>query len=253
MSGLHTHALYVHGHSRAHGLAPHVKVTALVVFLAAVVATPRSAFWAFGVHAGVLAAVVVMSELAAGFVLRRMAVEVPFVLFAVFLPFVGPDPRVEVLGLVLSREGLWAAWSILARASLGAGAAVVLAATTEVPDILSGLSRLRVPAVLIAIAGFMIRYLDVLVEEFGRMRTAAAVRGYRARGVRALRTMAGISGAMLIRAYERGERIHAAMLVRGYAGTMPRLWAVRAGPVDWGTGLALPSLAVLAAVVAAVA
>lgn len=250
MSGLHTHALYVHGHSRAHGLAAHVKVTALLVFLAAVVATPRSAFWAFGVHAAVLAAVVVMAELEAGFVLRRMLVEVPFVLFAVFLPFVGPDPRVEFLGLGFSQEGLWAAWSILARASLGAGAAVVLAATTEVPDILAGLSRLRVPAVLIAIAGFMIRYLDVLAAEFGRMRTAAAVRGYRAQGVGALRVMAGVSGAMLIRAYERGERIHGAMVVRGYRGTMPRLWASAATPTDWRIGLALPGLAVLAAVVA---
>ncbi len=250
MSGLHTHALYVHGHSRAHGLAPHVKVAALLLFLAAVVATPRAAVWAFGLHAVVLAFVIARSELAVGFVVRRMVVEVPFVLFAAFLPFVGPDPRVAVLGVALSGEGLWSAWSILARASLGTGASVVLAATTEVPDILAGLSRLKLPAVLVAIAGFMIRYLDVLAGEFGRMRTAAAVRGYRATGLGAVRVLAMLVGTMLVRAFERGERIHAAMVVRGYRGVMPTPFGATASLGDWGAGLALPSVAVLAAAVA---
>lgn len=247
MSGIHTHALYVHGHSRAHHLAPHVKVTGLLVFLAAVVATPRTAVWAFFIHFAVLLLVIMRSDLSLGFVARRMVVEVPFVLFAFFLPFVGPEPLVDMGGLALSREGLWSAWSILARATLGTGAAVVLAATTEVPGILAGLSRMRIPPVLVAIAGFMIRYLDVLAGELGRMRTAAAVRGYRATGIRAWRAMAGIAGSMLIRAFERGERIHAAMVARGYRGVMPQPFATKPTFADWRAGLSLPVAAVLVA------
>lgn len=252
MSGLHTHALYVHGHSTAHSLAPHVKVAALLAFLAAVVATPRTAVWAFAMHGVGLTFVILRSDLSVGFVARRMVVEVPFVLFAVALPFVGPGPYVDVLGLGLSAEGLWSAWSILARATLGTGAAVVLAATTEVPEILAGLARLRVPAVLVAIAGFMIRYLDVLAGELGRMRTAAAVRGYRATGFRALRAMAGIAGSLLIRAFERGERIHAAMVVRGYRGIMPSPFSTPSTPAEWRVGLSLPAAAVAVATLAAV-
>jgi cobalt/nickel transport system permease protein len=206
--------------------------------------------WAFGLHAAVLGFVIVRAELDPGFVARRMAVEIPFVLFAAFLPFVGPDPRVTVLGVALSGEGLWSAWSILARASLGTGASVVLAATTEVPDILAGLSRLRMPAVLVAIAGFMIRYLDVLAGEFGRMRTAAAVRGYRATGFGSVRVLTGLVGSMLVRAFERGERIHAAMVVRGYRGVMPTPFRATTSSSDWRTGLALPSVALIAAALA---
>ena len=44
-----------------------------------------------------------------------------------FLPFVGSGERLEVIGLSLSREGLWAAWNILAKATLGAAASVILA------------------------------------------------------------------------------------------------------------------------------
>ncbi len=250
MSQFHTHTLYVHGHSPAHQLPSHVKVAALLVFLLGVVSTPREAFWAFGVHALLLAAAARSAQLTIGFMVRRMLVEVPFVLFAAFLPFVGPDPRIDVLGIGLSQEGLWGAWSILARATLGAGAAVFLAATTEVPDILAGLSRLRVPAVLVAIAGFMVRYLDVLADELSRMRTAAAVRGFRQRGRGALKALASVAGSLFIRAYERGERIHAAMLVRGFRGVMPTPFTVPAVAIDWTRGLMLPVVGVAAALLA---
>lgn len=250
MSQLHTHTLYVHGHSPAHRLPSHVKVAALLVFLVGVVSTPREAFWAFGLHAVLLASAAVLAGMTARFMLTRMAVEIPFVLFAAFLPFVGPDPQVEVLGISLSQEGLWGAWSILARATLGTGAAVLLAATTEVPEILAGLSRLKVPAVLVAIAGFMVRYLDVLADELGRMRTAAAVRGFRQRGRGALRALASVAGSLFIRAFERGERIHAAMVVRGYRGVMPQPFATPALPAEWSRGLVLPLTGVTVAVVA---
>ncbi len=250
MSQLHTHTLYVHGHSPVHRLPSHVKVAALLVFLMGVVSTPREAFWAFGLHASLLAVAAVLSGMRAPFMLKRMAVEIPFILFATFLPFVGPDPRVEVLGLSLSQEGLWGAWSILARATLGTGAAVLLAATTEVPEILAGLSRLKVPAVLVAIAGFMVRYLDVLADELGRMRTAAAVRGFRQRGRGALRALASVAGSLFIRAFERGERIHAAIVVRGYRGVMPQPFATPALPAEWSRGLMLPLMGVTVAIVA---
>ena len=50
---------------------------------------------------------------------RRLRIEVPFLGFAVFLPIVGSSPRVDVLGLGLSEPGLWAAWNIVAKGTLG--------------------------------------------------------------------------------------------------------------------------------------
>ena len=79
-------------------------------------------------------------------VARRLVIEVPFLLFAVLLPFVGSGPHVDVLGLSLSEAGLWAAWNIVAKATIGVAATVVMASTTSIPHILGGLERLRVPA-----------------------------------------------------------------------------------------------------------
>ncbi len=164
-----------------------------------------------------------IGEIPLGFYLRRVLVEAPFVAFAVFLPFLGSDPTTSFAGLELSVEGSWAAWNILAKATLGVSLSIVLAATTEIPHILKGMARLRVPSLMIAIAGFMIRYLDVVTSELKRARIAMTARGHDARWFWQAKPLAISAGAMFIRAYERGERIHQAMLARGFTGSMPMI------------------------------
>lgn len=250
MSGSHVHALHVHGHSPIHRLPAQTKVAAHLAFVLAVVLTPRAAIWAFAVHALLLLGVVSMSEIPLSFFVKRLGVEIPFVLFAVFLPFLGGGPQVMVAGLELSREGLWGAWNILAKATLGTGASVMLVATTEVPDLLRGLERLRVPRVVTGIAGFMVRYIDVIAGEMSRMRTAMAARGYAPRWIGQVRALATAGGALFIRSFERGERVHQAMLARGYAGRMPDLWRQPTSPLQWMTALSVPTCAWLIALVA---
>ena len=109
-------------------------------FVFAVVATPREAFWAFGVYAVMVAIVAQIAGLRLTYVAKRLVIEVPFVLFAVFLPFVGQGERVDVLGLSLSVAGLWAMWNILIKGTIGVGAAIILAATTSVASFLRGLT-----------------------------------------------------------------------------------------------------------------
>ena len=252
MSGGHVHALHVHGHSPIHRLPSHVKVAALLLFVTAVVATPREAIWAFGAYAALLALAVSLGEVPAKFVLKRMIVEVPFLLFAVFLPVLGSDPRFDLFGWSLSVEGAWAAWTILAKGSLGVAASILLAATTEVPDILSGLERLKVPGVIVAIAGFMIRYLEVIAGELARMRVAMAARGYEPTAFWQARALATSAGALFIRSYERGERVYRAMVSRGYAGKMPVIDEVVTTPRQWAAGLGVSVFAWALAVVALV-
>ncbi|HEX2564824.1 MAG TPA: hypothetical protein VHK25_12955, partial [Acidimicrobiales bacterium] len=105
--------LYLDGASPVHRLAPEVKIVATVAFVFAVVATPREALWAFAGDALVLAAVVAVAGLSPAVVARRLRIEVPFLLFAAFMPFTGAGPRVELLGVSLSEPGLWAAWNIV--------------------------------------------------------------------------------------------------------------------------------------------
>jgi cobalt/nickel transport system permease protein len=223
-------------------------------FVLAVVATPREQVWAFAVHAAVLVAVVATARLPAGLVAKRMVVEVPFVVFALLLPFVAQGERVSVpLGtwqLSLSEPGLWGAWNVLAKGSLGVVAAIVLAATTRPRDLVTGLQRLRVPALFVTILHFMIRYLDIVIDDMARMRIARESRGFRPRHAGQIPVVARSAGALFVRAYERGERVHRAMLSRGYSGVMP---ASDASPTTTYDRLAAVSLPLTAAAVAAAA
>ena len=253
MGARHTHPLYVHGHSRVHRLAPEVKVAAAVAFVFGVAVTPRQALWVFAIDAVMLLVVVALSGIGPRFVLTRLLVILPFIAFAFFIPFVGSGEQVEVLGVAVSREGLWGMWNVVAKATIGATVSILLAATTEVPRLLTGMGRLRVPATLTAIASFMVRYLELLAGELRRMRIAMASRGYDPRWLWQARPVATSAGALFIRSYERGERVHAAMLARGYTGTMPEIDERRATTGEWLAGALVPVVAWLAAMVALVA
>jgi len=221
MGASHGHRLHFHAHSPLHRTPAHVKVLLLLAFVITVVATPREWFAVFGCYLLVLAGAVVVSRVPPMYLVRRMVVEIPFVLFAVLMPFVAHGERVDVLGLSLSEEGLLGGWGLLVKGTLGVLASLLLAATTEPQDIVMGLQRLRMPALLVQIMAFMVRYLDVVTDEFRRMRIARESRGFSARDPRQWPVLARTLGALFIRSYERGERVHLAMLSRGFDGTLP--------------------------------
>lgn len=250
MSGSHAHALYVHEHSWVHEMAPQCKLIAQLLFVFIVVATPREAIWAFLVYGVILAGVAVLARLPAGFVARRLVFELPFVGFALLLPFFGSGPRVEVLGMSLSVAGLWAMWNILAKATLGVAASVILAATTTTTDLLRGLDRLHMPPILTQIASFMIRYTDVISDELQRMKIARESRGYDPRWIWQVKAIAQGAAALFIRSYERGERVYLAMVSRGYAGQMPVLQERAVATSEWMGALALPGVALLICIAA---
>lgn len=252
MGAGHAHALHLDRDSVIHRLPPEVKITVTVLWTIAVVATPRAAFWAFGAHAALIAVVAALARIRPGWLAKRSLIELPFVLFAFLLPFLGRGERVEWLGMGLSVEGLYGGWNILAKGTLGVLISLLLAGTTTMRDLLVGLDRLRCPQILTQIAMFMMRYLDVLSGEAKRMRVARLSRGDDPRFLWQLRGFATGVGALFLRSYERGERVYLAMVSRGYTGRMPPVWQ-GAGAATTREWLAAAPLLVIAAGVAAVA
>ncbi len=242
MGAGHAHVLYRDRTSPVHRLPPEVKITAMVAFTIAVVATPRETFWAFGGYTVLIALVAALARVGPGWLLSRSLIELPFVLFAFVLPFLGTGERVTWLGLELSVDGLYGGWNILVKGTLGVLASLLLAATTTMRDLILGLDRLRCPQILTQIATFMLRYLDVLVGEARRMRVARISRGDDPRFLWQLRGLAAGVGALFLRAFERGERVYLAMVSRGYDGRMPAIWrasgAATAG--QWALAATVP-------------
>lgn len=248
MGAGHSHPLHLPGDSPVHRLPAEVKILAAFLGVVCVVVTPREAFPVFGGYLLLLAAVWAAARIPPRWIAVRALIEAPFVVLAVLLPFTGGGPTVEVLGLDLSQDGLLGAWNILVKGTLGVLTSLTLAATTPLRDLLLGLQRLRAPSLVVTIATLMLRYVDVIAAEAGRMRLARISRGHDPRFLwQAGATARGV-GALFVRSYERGERVHLAMVSRGWTGEMPALSDARTSARQWATGLSPVAVALALAV-----
>ena len=157
----------------------------------------------------------------------------------------------EFAGLQLSVTGLWAAWGIVIKGTLGVAASLTVAATTSARELPLALSRLGVPGLITSMLVLMIRYIDLLSAEVSRMRMARISRGDSPRGLHQAGAIAKGVGALFLRSYERGERVYLAMTSRGFDGSVPELAIVGAGPrataAQWAAALIPGAAAVLVA------
>lgn len=252
--GAGAHPLYRHDDSVVHQTPAEVKIVCLVVFVLAVVATPREMFWPFAIYAAIIVVTWQFARIPLRWVLPRMLIEAPFLVLAVLLPFAEGGQRIDVAGLQLSVSGLWAAWGIVVKGTLGVAAALTVAATTSATELPAALSRLAVPAIVTSVLVLMIRYIDLLSAEVSRMRMARIARGDSPRALHQARAIATGVGALFLRSYERGERVYAAMLSRGFDGKAPDLAVIgappRAAATQWVVAM-LPAAAAVAVSVAA--
>jgi cobalt/nickel transport system permease protein len=216
-----------------HRLDPRAKVVGLLGVTIVAVTTPLSAWPVYLACATTLAGIAALAGVGPRTIWRRGRFVIPLVLFvAVFLPFVRGGEQVELGPLSVSAAGLAAFAAVSVKAVLGTVSAILLGATTTFPSTLRALEALRVPRLLVLIAGFVYRYLFVVVDEVQRMRAALAARGYRPRSALQARAVGRVATALFLRTHSRGERVYLAMLSRGYAGSVPMLDRLRFRAAD---------------------
>jgi len=188
-------------------------------------------------------------------VLARASVVLPFALLAsVFLPFVSGSHVVfewnlGPVRLHATEEGFARLVSVVARASLSAVALASLALSTDLSDLVRGLSGLGVPRVLAITMSFTLRYLSLLRDEARRLALARELRTFGWHPRLALRSMGHAAGTLFVRTFERAERVHAAMATRGFDGSIPSLSPPRFGLADLVLALVAAGLAVAIALV----
>lgn len=207
-----------------HRLDPRTKLIATMAFILAVALTLPDRWQAFAVYFSLVAVLIVLSRVPVLYVLKRSLVIVPFVLLiAIFIPFfkegeVAGSYNIWLWQVSVTYSGLQVLWNILVKAWLSILSLILLTSTTKVSNLLKGLEQLRVPRVMIMILSFMYRYIFILVDEVMRMKQARDSRSFGGSRWWQLRTIGNMIGTLFIRSYERGERIYAAMLARGFDG-----------------------------------
>lgn len=132
-------------------------------------------------------------------------------------------PIARVGPVAVTDAGLLRFGSILGRAAVALGAAVILVGTTPFDELVRALRALRVPATVTTALGLAYRFLYILNDEVERLRRAARSRNAAAGAASRRRLLVGITSAALSRSFDRSERLHQAMLARGFTGRMPVL------------------------------
>jgi len=137
-------------------------------------------------------------------------------------------------------------WNVAIKSTVSVLAVILLSSTTPFPELLKGLEKLRVPRLLTTIMSFMYRYIFVLSDELQRMRRARDSRGWSGKWLWQAKVIGHMIAALFLRSYERGERVYAAMLARGYDGGLRTIYLYDFGAVELGF-VALVTLFPLAA------
>jgi cobalt/nickel transport system permease protein len=177
-----------------------------------------------------------LSRMPARVAFRRLLVVNGFIFILwVFLPFTVEGKALFRVGpLVATREGLVYSALITAKGNAILVSVMALVASTSVFDVGRALRRLYVPEKIALLILFTYRYLDVIQLEYQRILRAIRVRGFNpGTNLHTYRTYAYVLGMLFIRSYDRGERIRAAMVCRGFSGKFYDLSALVFKPADW--------------------
>ncbi len=224
---------FAEGTSLLHRMDPRAKILTLVP-LVVVTALSR------GLEAPLLSLAVsflltLIARLSFRGLLSRLLVVNTFVLLLwVFLPFSYHGREVFSIGpFTITREGLIYTLSITVKTNAIVLSTIAMLGTSEIFSIAHALLHLRAPQKLIYLFFFFYRYISVLHEEYTRLRRAMTVRCFSAgTGLHTYRSIAYLVGMLLVRSYERSQRIYQAMLCRGFDGTFPVVRHFRFTPRD---------------------
>ena len=219
------------GDSALHRLDPRAKVLATLAFIVSVVSFGRyelSALIPFFIFPAVL---IGAADLPAGYLLKKIALVCPFALLVGIGNPVFDRAVLMQLGPLEISGGWISLASIVVRAALTVSAALILVALTGFPAICRALERLGMPAPFAVQLLFLYRYIFVLTEEGTRASSARELRSCGKKG-RGMASYASLLGHLLLRTWQRAERIHMAMLARGFSGVFHSRTKWHFGPAE---------------------
>lgn len=176
---------------------------------------------------------IAMGGIPARWLMRKMIWVAPI---AIMIGIANPilDRAILVEAGPIKISGGWTSFaSIVLRFALTFSAALILISTTGFDSVCAALRRFKVPRVMTMQLMLLYRYIFVLAEEAARMMRAWSLRSVNVRRI-SLREFGSLLGQLLLRALDRAQRVHQAMLCRGFDGELRGGAAMNFGAADTG-------------------
>jgi len=219
------------GNTSLHRLDARAKVLVTLIFILCVVSHGRyelSALIPFFLFPVIM---ISLSSIPPLFIVRKIALLAPFFLVAgAFNPLFDRDVMLYVGSCGIS--GGWISYaSIIIRSILTVGAAFILVGTTGFNADCQALEQLGMPQVFAVQLLFLYRYIFVLADESYRSSRARELRSCGKKGL-GITSFGSMVGHLLLRSWQRAERIHTAMLARGFTGQFHTMRQSRFGAAE---------------------
>lgn len=209
--------LLANGNSRLHMLDPRAKVLATLFFVVSVVSCNRyelSILLPFALYPLFLLGA---ANLPPGFIARKVLLVLPFAfVVGMFNPLIDRETLVTIGNLEIS-GGLISWIAIIVKALLTVSAALILVGITGFPAICRALGQMGMPQAFVVQLMFLYRYIFVLTDEGSRVSRARELRSCGKKGM-GMSAFGSLAGNLLLRTWQRAERIHMAMISRGFSG-----------------------------------
>jgi cobalt/nickel transport system permease protein len=205
------------GDTGIHRLDPRAKVLVTLVFIVSVVSFGRYELSAMIPYFLFPVIMVALGNLPASYILKKIALLSPFALVVgIFNPVFDRD-----LLLHLGPFGISGGWvsfaSIMVRSVLTIGIALIMVGVTGFSAGCQALERMGMPQAFVVQLLFLYRYIFVLTEEGARTARARELRSFGRKGME-MKAFGSLVGHLLLRTWERAERVYQAMLCRGFNG-----------------------------------
>jgi len=188
-----------------HRLHPVSKLLTTIVYLIVVVSFNRyeiSGLLPFVLYPMVI---IILAELPVMPIFKRLLMVGPLII------------GIGILNPLFDPRGWITFASIIIKSVLTITACLVLVSTTGLDKIAQALRTLKVPNIFVLQLLLTFRYISVLIEELARMLRAYALRAPQQKGVR-LKDCGSFVGLLLLRTYDRAQRVYDSMKLRGFNG-----------------------------------
>lgn len=156
--------------------------------------------------------------------LRNMLIPISFAIFILIIKGLHEGEKewssLSLLGykMIFHEEGLKSGLLTCSKVLGGVSLVITFSFTTTISRLCAGLKWLRVPNTMVELLAFMYRYIFLLVDEVSTMWIAQKSRLGHTSWIKTIRSLGTLCGLLIIRAFDRAERTHEAMRVRGYDG-----------------------------------
>jgi cobalt/nickel transport system permease protein len=207
------------GESMIHRLDPRIRLS-LTVLYAFVVALSYQ-FPVLLLALGFSSILILISRLRVQEVLKRLVIVNALILLLwLLLPFTFKGEALTRIGsFAIYRPGVILAAQITLKSNAILLAFIALIATMSFSTLGHSIYRLRVPEKIVYLLLMTYRYIFVIEEEYLRLMRAAKIRGFQpGTNANTYRTYSHVIGMLFVRSAARAERVHQAMLCRGFKG-----------------------------------